>query len=84
MAQEKSKHNKQLDKQFGLYVKKKREEKGWTQPELAARMENNFQNISRVERGEITPTLYWCYKLANVFEMELMDMLKELDFKMKK
>ncbi len=80
----KSKLNKQFDTQFGLYVKKKREERGWTQPELASRVENNFQNISRMERGEITPTLFWCYKLAQAFEMELPEMLKELGYKPKK
>ena len=43
----KTKLNKVFDKQFGLYVKKKRLEKGWSQSELASRVENNFQNISR-------------------------------------
>jgi ribosome-binding protein aMBF1 (putative translation factor) len=80
----KTKHNKSFDKQFGKYIKKKREERGWSQIELASRIENNFQNISRLERGEITPTLYWCYKLADVFEIDLSDMIKELDFRIKK
>ena len=81
---EKSKLNKQFDKQFGEYVKKKRESKGWTQPDLATRMGNNFQNISSLERGETTPTIFWCYKLAQAFEMDLIDILKEVDFKLKK
>lgn len=80
----KSKLNKQFDKQFGLFVKKKREAMGWTQPELASRVENNFQNISRMERGEITPTVFWCYKLAQAFGMDISEFLKELGFKMKK
>jgi ribosome-binding protein aMBF1 (putative translation factor) len=84
MIMPKSKLNQQFDKQFGSFVKKKREEMGWTQPELASRVENNFQNISRIERGEITPTLFWCYKLAQAFEMELPDLLKELGYKFKK
>ena len=81
---EKSKLNKLFDVRFGHYVKKKREAKGWSQAELASRLENNFQNISRLERGEITPTLFWCYKLANAFELELEDILKEFDFKQRK
>ena len=80
----KSKLNKQFDKQFGQFVKKKREERQWTQPELASRVENNFQNISRLERGEITPTLFWCYKLALAFEMDILDLLKEFGYKLKK
>ncbi len=77
----KSKLNKSFDKHFGLFVKKKRIEMGWSQAELASRVENNFQNISRLERGEITPTLFWCYKLASVFEMDLPKMLNHFNFR---
>ena len=80
----KSKLNQQFDKQFGSFVKKKREEMGWTQPELASRLGNNFQNISRIERGEMTPTLFWCYKLSEAFEMELSEMLKEFGYTLQK
>lgn len=79
----KTKLNKLFDKQFGLYVKRKRIAKGWSQSELASRVENNFQNISRLECGEITPTLFWCYKLANAFEMDLSEIIKECAFDLK-
>lgn len=79
----KTRLNKSFDKQFGKYIKEKRIEKGWSQLELASRVENNFQNISRLERGDITPTLYWCYKLAGAFEIELSEMIKEFNFEMK-
>ncbi len=81
---EKSKINLQFDKQFGLYVKKKRLEMNWSQAYLASKMGNNFQNISRLERGEISPTLYWCYNLAEAFEMKFEDLVKEFGFKSKK
>jgi putative transcriptional regulator len=80
----KSKLNKQFDKQFGLYIKKKRAERGWSQAELADKVDNNYQNISRLERGEITPTLFWCYKLAKAFEIELSDVIQKFEFKLKK
>ncbi len=80
----KPKLNKRFDKQFGEFVLKKRQEKGWSQSVLADKVENNYQNISRLERGEITPTLYWCYKLAEAFEMELPELLTEFGFKAKK
>jgi ribosome-binding protein aMBF1 (putative translation factor) len=80
----KAKLNTQFDKQFGLFVKKMREERGWSQVILADKVENNYQNISRLERGEMTPTLFWCYKLANAFEMDLQDLIKEFGFKFKK
>jgi ribosome-binding protein aMBF1 (putative translation factor) len=81
---EKPKLNKQFDKQFGSFVKKKRIELDWSQAHLASKVGNNYQNISRLERGEITPTLFWCYKLADAFEMELTDLIKEFGFKSKK
>ncbi len=80
----KTRLNKAFDKFFGEYVKRKRTEKGWSQIELATRCENNYQNISRLERGEITPTLFWCYKLAEVFEMDLSEIIKELGYPLKK
>jgi len=68
--------NKKFDAKFGLFIKKKRLQKGWSQSELASKIGNNYQNISRLERGEITPTLFWCYKLAEAFEVDLPIFLK--------
>ncbi|MCW3076705.1 MAG: hypothetical protein JWO32_1314 [Bacteroidetes bacterium] len=73
-----------FDKKFGQFVKKKRIELDMSQTGLAAKVGNNFQNISRLERGEISPTLFWCYKLADAFEMDLADLIKELGYKYKK
>lgn len=81
---EKPKLNKQFDKLFGAYVKRKRTEQGWSQADLAEKVGNNFQNISRLERGEITPTLFWCYKLADAFSLSLPDLIKEIGFQIKK
>lgn len=66
---------------FGEFVRKKRIEKGLSQSDLAARMGNNYQNISRLERGETSPTLEWCYKLAAALEIEIAEFLKEFDYK---
>ena len=62
---------------LGSYIKKKRLEKGWTQSDLADKIGNNFQNISRIERGEISPTLYWCSMLANAFGISLSVLISE-------
>lgn len=80
----KSKQNKQFDRQFGLYVKKKRLEMGWSQPDLAEKLDVNFQNISRLERGEITPTIFWCYKLAAAFDIGLSELITDVGYKLKK
>lgn len=68
---EKSEANRKFDKLFGDYIKKQRVQRGWTQEHLADKIGNNFQNISRMERGEISPTLFWCTKLAAAFEVKL-------------
>lgn len=74
---EKTEANKKFDKLFGDYIKKQRLQRGWTQEQLADKMGNNFQNISRIERGEITPTLFWCFKLAGVFETRISTFLQK-------
>lgn len=81
---EKPKPSSQFDKKFGSFVKKKRIEFDWSQADLASKVGNNYQNISRLERGEISPTLFWCYKLADAFEMDLADVIKEFGYKPKK
>jgi len=57
--------------------------KGWSQAKLADEVDNNYQNISRLERGEITPTLFWCYKLAKALGIEVENFLKEFGFRLK-
>lgn len=65
---------------FGQFVQKKRiEQNSWSQSDLASRMGNNFQNISRLERGEINPTLFWFTSLANAFEMKSSELLAEFE-----
>ncbi len=50
-----------------------------SQSDLADLMSNNFQNISRLERGLITPTLYWVKNLADAFEFKLSDLIIEFE-----
>lgn len=53
---------------LGTFVREKRKQLKMSQSELAAKLENNFQNVSRLERGEVSPTLFWFFKLAEAFE----------------
>ena len=69
--------NIEFDRQFGQFVKELRVEKRWSQADLADRIENNFQNISRLERGETTPILFWCYKLSKVFNLEFYELIQK-------
>ena len=67
----------EFNKRLGLFIRKKRLQKKWSQEILADKMGNNYQNISRIERGELSPTLFWCIKLAEAFEMDLHTFVKE-------
>jgi ribosome-binding protein aMBF1 (putative translation factor) len=62
---------------FGAFVRAKRESLGLSQSQLAARIGNNYQNISRLERGEVSPTLYWCSLLAEAFEVRLDELISQ-------
>ncbi len=68
-----------FNKKFGKFVALKRTQLGITQSELAARMDNNPQNISRLERGEISPTLYWVYNLSIALGIKLHELIKEFE-----
>lgn len=65
---------------FGRFIKTKRLEKGWSQSELASKIGHNSQNVSRMERGEISPTFYWCREiLTPAFEMDFVELVKEFE-----
>jgi transcriptional regulator with XRE-family HTH domain len=61
---------------FGAFIKKLRQENKMTQPELADKLGNNFQNVSAMERGEFTITIYTAQKIANAFEISLSSLFK--------
>ncbi|ANI88014.1 hypothetical protein A9P82_00965 [Arachidicoccus ginsenosidimutans] len=72
--------NKTLfNKHLGFFIKSKRQQLQMSQSDLAAKLENNFQNISRLERGEISPTLFWLFKLAEAFEEEPSELIAEFE-----
>ncbi len=66
-----------FNKKFGLFISKKRLESGLTQSELASLLGNNAQNVSRLERGEVSPTLFWVTILAEAFELTLTQLVEE-------
>ncbi|MGV3609848.1 MAG: helix-turn-helix domain-containing protein [Fluviicola sp.] len=64
---------------FGQFIKVKRKSMNWTQNDLAERINNDFQNISRLERGEINPSIHWISELAKAFGSSLGELLTEFD-----
>lgn len=59
-----------FNKLFGKYVKQERIAKGWTQVQLADKLDSDFQYISSLERGEFAPTVYWVFNLTKAFEVD--------------
>jgi putative transcriptional regulator len=49
-------------------VKELREERGWTQGQLAAAVGVSRQSINSIERGRYVPSLEHALKFARVFE----------------
>ena len=59
------------NKIFGEFVREKRTRLKLSQSNLGDRMGLDYQYISRVERGLISPTLFWIIGLSNAFELPL-------------
>jgi transcriptional regulator with XRE-family HTH domain len=67
-----------FNKVFGEFVRQKRLEQKLSQPQLSYKMGLDYQYISRVERGLISPTLFWIIGLATALEMSLEGFIIEL------
>ena len=67
-----------FNKVFGEFVREKRIELKLSQAQLGDKMSLDYQYISRVERGLISPTLYWISTLASAFEMQPEEFVKEM------
>lgn len=63
---------------FGLVLKKEREKKKMTQPELAGQCDLDTQTISLYERGQRQPTLNTLLKLADALDVEAEYLVKEV------
>ena len=67
-----------FNKLFGAFVRLKRLEQKLSQPQLSYKMGLDYQYISRVERGLISPTLYWIYGLSTALGIPLNTFINEL------
>jgi putative transcriptional regulator len=73
------------DKTFGAYIKFMRCEHHLTQVDLAVKINNSYQNISSLERNKFGPTLTYLYKLADAFNMSIVELIQGFeDFKNKR
>lgn len=62
---------------FGNYVKKVRTEKGLSQLDIASMIGINAQNISAIERGEVSPTLFWITRLCEGLQINPEDFMTD-------
>lgn len=61
--------------QLGQRLKTLRVQKGMTQSELAARCGKDQQSYERLERGKVSPTLWYLQHVAVALEVELSELL---------
>lgn len=61
----------------GKKILQLREEKGFTQVDLAARIQGDFDttNVSRIESGRTNPTIYTLYRIARALEIPLSELV---------
>jgi putative transcriptional regulator len=53
-----------------------RAERGWTQADLAQRLEVSRQTIVSIEKGKYDPSLPLAFKLAQLFELHIEDVFE--------
>jgi transcriptional regulator with XRE-family HTH domain len=69
----------EINKLFGAHIKNLRQVRGWSQRDLAAKMGNDYQNISALERGKYTPTLIVLMRLAQSFEIKISELIDPVE-----
>ncbi|QOG04439.1 helix-turn-helix domain-containing protein [Flavobacterium sp. MDT1-60] len=60
-----------LKKKIGQRIIKLREEKGWSQSDLARACLKDRQSIEKLENGKVNPTIYSLLEVANALEISL-------------
>jgi putative transcriptional regulator len=50
-----------------------RVERGWTQQELAERLDVSRQTVNSIEKGKYDPSLPLAFKIASLFDMKIED-----------
>ncbi len=69
----------QFNRSFGEFVRFKRIQNNLSQSELGDMLGNNFQNISRLERGLISPSLYFVQKICEAFNLSISEFFLEFE-----
>ncbi len=67
-----------LKKKIGQRIVVLREQRGWSQSDLARACNKDRQSIEKIENGKVNPTLYTLLEIANALEISLSTLV---DFK---
>ncbi len=65
----------ELNIKIGDRIAQLRQEKGFTQEQLAGMIDSEKQNISRLERGRVNAGVYFLAKIADALEISLAELL---------
>lgn len=65
----------QLKIKLGKRIVMLREQKGWSQSDLARACNKDRQVIEKLENGKVNPTLYTLLELANALEVSLPELV---------
>ena len=68
-----------LARRFPLVVRQLREERGWSQEELAERADLNRSYVGEIERGIATPSLVTVSKLALGLDLSASTLLAQCE-----
>jgi putative transcriptional regulator len=62
-------------KKLGKQIIKVREQKGWSQSELARSCFKDRQSIERLENGKINPSAFYLYEVSQGLEVSLKELI---------
>lgn len=55
-----------------------RAERGWSQADLATRLEVSRQSVNAIETGKYDPSLPLAFKIARIFELSIEQVFSEI------
>jgi len=68
-----------INRNFGIVIRKLREEKGWSQEKFAEYAEIHRTYVSEIESGKRNISLKIAEKLAKCLDLYLSDLIKETE-----
>jgi transcriptional regulator with XRE-family HTH domain len=64
-----------LQKTFGQHIRKIRLQKGLTQLDVSSTMNKDQQSLQRVESGNVSPSLYYLFQLADGLGISIQELM---------